>query len=391
MSRIRHCPNPECPNFHHPTGTWFVRIGSYHTAAHGTVRRVRCKSCGHTASTQTFSIHYFAKRRLPLESIFVRLRSGSSLRDIARTCHVSVSAVRSAVYRLGRQSMAAQSTLLDPYLSTAPVAFDGLQSYVTSQDFPCHITTAVDSASELVLDMTHTVLRRGGTMRPAQKQKRDAKELVWKPKSGSLTRDISLLVNEIPRFHRMPVPGKPLVLDTDEHPVYASVIGRDTALGFWKNHHLFVHRRTPVSAPRTTVNRLFPVNYIDRLLRHRMKEHTRETIAFGRHGVDQMHRAWIMAYDHNFVQPWRVRKGGDSETHAQKVGIEGGEIAKVRRVFFRDRIDMRGIELSPGMRLVWEGKIDGPPVRWNSGQKIPRPAPIPSYALREAGWRTQGV
>gem|GEM_PF-6132519 len=65
MSRIRHCPNPECPNFHH------------HTAAHGTVRRVRCKSCGHTASTRTYSIHYFAKRRPPLESIFVRLRSGT--------------------------------------------------------------------------------------------------------------------------------------------------------------------------------------------------------------------------------------------------------------------------------------------------------------------------
>jgi len=38
--------------------------------------------------------------------------------------------------------MAAQSTLLDPYLSTAPVAFDGLQSYVSGPPLPLYVHVA---------------------------------------------------------------------------------------------------------------------------------------------------------------------------------------------------------------------------------------------------------
>ena len=34
--------------------------------------------------------------------------------------------------------------------------------------------------------------------------------------------------------------------------------------------------------PSQKDNPLFAVNYLERLLRHRLKEHTRETIAFGR-------------------------------------------------------------------------------------------------------------
>lgn len=383
MSRIRHCTNPSCPNYHHPKPGWFVHIGSYHTAAHGTVHRVRCRSCNRSLSTQTFSIHYYAKRRLPLHDVFLRLRGGSSLRDIARSFHVSTTAIRSAVYRLGRQAIAAHALLSAPWTTSNHIVFDGLQSSLTAKDFPCHITVAVDAGAELVLDMTHTVLRRGGVLTPKQRVRKDQKEAVWKPRQGSLIEDISRLVRELPRFHSMPLPSRPLIIDTDEHPVYRSVIVRDLAMTFWKRWGMSEHRRTSGKAPRTRENALFPVNYLDRLVRHRMKEHTRKTIAFGRHAVDQMHRSWIMVMDHNYIQPWRVKNGDGSESHGERAGIARERIEKTLVTFFRDRVDLRGVRLTESMRMVWEGVLEGPPVRWRCGQSEARRPRIPAFVLRE--------
>ena len=388
MSRIRHCTNPSCPNFHNPKPGWFVHIGSYPTIAHGIVHRVRCRSCRRSLSSQTFSIHYCAKRRLPLNDIFLRLRGGSSLRDIARSLHVSPTAIRSAVLRLGRQSIAAHCLLTKAWSTSHNIAFDGLQSALTSKDFPCHITTAVETGAELVLDMTHTVFRRGGILTPKQRERRERREAIWKPRKGSLSRDISRLVREIPRFHTLPRPGHPMVIDTDEHPVYQAVIGRDMAMRYWGRWGMGEHRRTPGSAYRGRRNALFAVNYLDRLLRHRMKEHTRKTIAMGRHAVDQMHRAWIMAVDHNYVQPWRVRRGAESESHGERSGIDVERIRRVMGVFFRDRIDVRGVRMTESMRLVWEGRLESPPVRWRSGQTTARRPRIPAYALRELRYCT---
>lgn len=383
MSRIRHCPNPACRNYSHPAHRWYVHIGSYDTIAHGTVQRVRCRVCGRTASTQTFSVNYYAKRRLPLEPIYRRLRGGSSLRDVARTYRVSPTAIRSVVYRLARQSMAAHTRLVSDWTTTDSVVFDGLQSILTSRDFPVHITTALTGTSQFLLDMTHAVLRRGGRMRPAQIRRRDEKERIWKPNPGALRSAISLLVHEIPHFHRMPTPHSPLLVDTDNHPLYRKVLRQDMAFRFWWRFAMAVHHGTPGVAPRTGANPLFAVNYFDILLRHRMKEHSRKTIAFGRHGVDQMHRAWIMAYDHNYVQPWRIRRGTESKTHAERAGIRREAIRRMREGFFRDRIDLRGYRMSLSMLRVWTGDIAGPPVRWRTGASRPLPAPIPRFALRD--------
>ena len=69
-------------------------------------------------------------------------------------------------------------------------------------------------------------------------------------------------------------------------------------------------RLTPGTAARTTTNRLFAVNYVDRMIRHRVKEHTRESIGLGRNATMQMHRMWIFAWDHNVRQPHRVNNTG---------------------------------------------------------------------------------
>lgn len=387
MAAIRHCPNPNCPHYLKPVPGWWAPHGSYITIAHGRVRRVRCRACRATVSRQTFDIHYFAKRRLDLREIFVRQRGGSSLRDIGRELNVSRNAVQSASFRLGRQAMAGHTLLIKDWANSRHCAYDGLQSFVVSQDTPCHISHAVDSESNVVLAMTHTVLRRGGTMREDQKERRTQREKVWRPRSSALKEDISLLVSEIPRL--MAISGDPAqraVINTDRLPVYRTVMESDVGMRWMLDHKLIEHHCTDSRKPRTYRNPLFPVNYIDMLVRHRLKEHTRETIAFGRHAVHQMHRMWIMVYDHNVRQPHRVKRQNDGRTHATVAQFNGQTVEQVQREFLSERLDLRGAQMPVSIERVWRGELESPPVRWKSGQTQARPAPIPGYALRDL-WR----
>ncbi|MFP4114456.1 MAG: hypothetical protein ACOC2Y_07215 [Spirochaetota bacterium] len=48
--------------------------------------------------------------------------------------------------------------------------------------------------------------------------------------------------------------------------------------------------QTPSTSPRTIGNPLFPVNYVDRMIGHRVKEQTRESNAVGRRARTTTHR-----------------------------------------------------------------------------------------------------
>jgi hypothetical protein len=139
--------------------------------------------------------------------------------------------------------------------------------------------------------------------------------------------------------------------------------------------------RTPGSAPRTTRNPLFAVNYVDRMIRHRVKEHTRETIAMGRNATMQMMRMWIFAWDHNVRQPMRVA-GSRPECRARYAGASAADVAGLRREFYTRRRSLRGVEVPQSMRRVWLGLMVSPPVRWRVGQKRQGPV-IPAYARKD--------
>jgi len=381
MHRPAHCPNPRCPNASDPPPRWVCRFGFYDSTAHGRVQRYRCRSCHHTFSDQSLSLHYFAKRRLPLYAIWCSLLEGASLREIARRYHTSPPTVQSALLRLGRQAMAAQLQLLSALSERNCVVFDGLRSCLSSQDYPCDITTVVDPLGETILTMSHTVMRRGGTMTPAQRRCCEDKQRVWRPKRGAMSRDISLVQQEIWSYLRPCDEQLPALIDTDEHPLYRSRLRADPIAEHLRRCGQLEHRRTPGSAPRTIANRLFAVNYIDRLLRHRLKEHTRESIAIGRNATMQMHRAWIFAFDHNCLREYRV-KHPQLGCHSEQGAISSELVHSLARGFFRQRIEVRGLEVPETIRRVWLGKLDGPPLRWKVGQKGSS-VRIPGYALRD--------
>jgi hypothetical protein len=350
------------------------------------VRRYRCRACGRTMGDQTESLHYYAKRRLPLRAVWATLAGGACLREVAYRYRCSPMAVQNAVLRLGRQAMAAQSQMLTHLNPRSQVCFDGLRSFVTAQDYPCDLTTVVDRAGETVLSIHHTITARGGKMTRAQEKRNLVKMAVWRPEKGGMTRDISHVIDEIWDYLR-PTVDQPALIDTDEHPIYRSLLNTDPRLRHFAACGLVRHRRTPGSAPRTRYNPLFPVNYVDRLLRHRVKEHMRETIAFGRHASLQMHRAWLFAWEHNAHRPWRVRVP-DAGCHAQhgtpelSPAVEPEGIDGARRQFFTRRIRLRGCAVPPSIRLVWLAELETPPVRWRKGQ-AGTTVYVPAYAERD--------
>jgi hypothetical protein len=142
-----------------------------------------------------------------------------------------------------------------------------------------------------------------------------------------------------------------------------------------------IHRRTPSTAPRTTENWLFPVNYVDRLLRHRLKEHTRETIAIGRNAVMQMHRAWLFAWDHNAMREHRVKRPQEG-VHAHWTGIPDRALTAVKRQFFQRRLAPPSTMIPETIRQVWLGELQTPPVRWRCGQRGTM-VRIPGFAIRD--------
>jgi transposase-like protein len=364
MPLPRYCRNPDCIAFSQRHQNWFVSNGTYWTIAHGQVQRFKCKFCGTGMGAQTESIYYYSKRRLNYQRILSRVRGGSSLRDIGRELGCSPTAAANAVLRLGRQSMAAEVNLLCGLPSSGSLCFDGLLSCVTSSDYPSQITTLGDRKTELILSMTHAVTERGGTRTESQEKRIQAKRARWKPGKGALSQSISLLVSELAGYGS----GQPLRIDTDEHPLYPPAITCEPRLRWHRENQLVKHRRTPGSAPRTTSNPLFLMNYIDRMIRHRMKEHTRETIAIGRNSTYQMHRMWIFAHDHNLRQPKRVAPVG-VETRIEQAGVPPGVIKRVTREFYSRRIAVAKLPVPESMRMVWQGRLETPPVRWRVGQK----------------------
>ena len=221
------CPNHSCRNHSDPPRHWRIRYGSYATAAHGDVQRYQCRACGSTMSNQTESLHYFAKRRLPLKAVTDSFCAGASLREIARLYRVSPMAVQNGLLRIGRQAMAAQLRLLASMNERSHLVFDGLRSCVTSQDYPCDITTVVDAAGETILTMTHSIFTRGGRKTRKQERRTRLKYQVWRPEPGGVSGDISLLVNELWDYLR-PRGTLGVLIDTDEHPLYLPTNIRST-------------------------------------------------------------------------------------------------------------------------------------------------------------------
>jgi len=99
---------------------------------------------------------------------------------------------------------------------------------------------------------------------------------------------------------------------SDKHKTYPFAIRRIT----WCD---IEHRTADSRKPRSSWNPLFEINTTDMLIRHCLKDQTRETIAFGKRSNHSFYRFAIFAVWRNYIKLRRERRC--SQTPAMMIGL----------------------------------------------------------------------
>ena len=346
MHPFSFCPNPTCP--HHqvaPEGSWYVALGFYYTKCFGDVPRYRCKTCGRTFSSQTFSLDYFAKKRLDYRQLERLVSSSMSQRALSRHFKVSLGTINNRIQRLSHQSLATHALLRPQAAPREPVCIDGFVSFDRSQYFPNNITISLTAHSQFILSLTHATLRRSGRCTDTQKHR---KNLLYRSvtfEKAALQRSFSELLDQL-YSERCTALTSPSLLITDEKPDYAWALTRH--ISRFSLHHLTVNSK----APRTLHNPLFASNYIDRELRKDLADHRRETVCFPRNVANMLNRLVVYLGWHNYEKPFRIGQSIES-THAEHAGIKKMAIYKARLTQFKQRAFLTRTHLFPHERKLW--------------------------------------
>jgi transposase-like protein len=314
--------------------TEFIAWGTYSTKAFGEVPRFRCTACGHTFSTQTFRVDYYAKRIIDYSDLLARLVSTASLSALGRAIAASTDTISNRVSRASRQTLAFESRLSRTRHPSEDLAADGFESFCVSQFFPNNITILVGSESQFVYAADHATLRRKGRMTKGQKARRIELEGRFRADPRGIERSFTRIASESLRV--LSDEGRAAIaLWTDEHQAYPRGIAASPCAQALNKLGRLVHRTVSSRAARTRANPLFPVNYLDRELRKDLHEHVRESVCFGRNVNRQMERLSLYLFYHNFIKAHRTRWGPIS--NAVVAGYDAAQIATALVGLWTDR------------------------------------------------------
>jgi len=349
------CPNSNCQNHLEPqSSNWFLSAGFHPTKAFGPVPRFRCRSCGRTFSTQTFSIDYYAKRRVDYEDLLTRHANAESVRGMSRALGLSCGTVLNRVERLSRQAVAVHAELRPEARNLERITADGFVSFDVSQYFPSEIAISITASSRFFLDLSHATRKRSGAMTEAQ-QKRAA-EIYPKVafEHGAVGRGFQDLLTSLHEEPRFSIP-KFLLLITDEKKEYASALERSALYKEQDEEHRVVHARVSSKLPRTYQNPLFPSNYLDREIRKDQANHHRETTCFNRNVANGMARLVCYLVHHNYWKRFLIKaRIEDERVHGEVAGIDRRHIDEALAAMFERRFFLSRIKLPATLAKIWK-------------------------------------
>lgn len=374
MDTFLFCPNTACQLHEEGRGpTWYASRGSYYTKAFGTVRRYRCNCCGHWFSQQSFSIDYYAKRKINYPELLLRHASSSSGRAISRTMGISPDSVQNRLDRLARQALGIHAALLPLIRTQEAVCVDGFVSFDVSQYFSSEVTISITSDSRFVLDLSQANRRRSGTMTAGQKKRACQLYAQSSLEHGGISRTFREILDSLsiiwPR-----TAYAPLVITTDEKPDYVRILDRHPLFRSQNEEHRVIHQAINSHLPRTFSNPLFASNYLDREIRKDLANHHRETACFSRNVANGLCRLAAYLCHHNYFKRFCINAPCvDNTLHGEAAGIPRAAIEKELSSFFSERYFLSRVKLLPTLERIWAKKSPTP--------RKKNPDYVPAYAL----------
>lgn len=320
------CPRPECPQ--HGEGLPRFRCrrlkATYRRKCDGrVVPRFRCHACRRGFSQQSFAASYYLKRPELSVPIAKAIVNGAAHRQVARVVGCAHSTVTKRVARLGRHAQLLHRICLaqSPPI-WEPLNFDDFEAFTGSQFHPCGIGTTVGHHSWFLYGLGFAPHRRGGKLSAAQKRRQAHWDRVAGPQrrdpyARSLRRQLEILVPK--------ACVRPIVLISDDKRDYARATREHERRGELV-HRVFPNpKRGAKGSPRTPAAKardraMFAVDALHRFLRHSLKPHVRETIAFGRRTEAQLERGHLFAVFRNLIK-LRSERRPRSITPAMWIGL----------------------------------------------------------------------
>ncbi len=374
MGAIPFCPNPRCQ--HHlraPRARWYSCIGAHPTQAFGPVPRFRCRSCGRTFSTQTFSIDYWAKKVVDYRDLLTRHASSASVRAIGRGLGLSCGSVLNRFDRLSRQALALHASLRPLARRYESVCADGLVGFDVSQYFVNEITISVTAGSRFVLDFSHATRRRSGRMTAAQHERSGELYARVEFERAAVARSFRDILDSLDK-ERPPSQWRPLVLITDEKGEYAEAIHASRLWREQDESRRIAHIPVSSRLPRTFRNPLFPSNYLEREIRKDQAGHHRETTCFSRNVSNAMARLACYLIHHNYRKRYSAKAPvWDRRVHADVAGIAREEVDRAVEDMFSRRDFLSRISLPRTLERIWKRQFMTP--------LKTKPEYLPAFAL----------
>ena len=370
MPKPHFCPNPscDCHSLDPPTSGdhWYRKNGFYPTGAFGSVQRYKCLHCGRGFSDQTFSIDYYAKRKIPYKKILNQLISTGSIRDMSRELHATTGSIQNRIDRLARQCIASHGRLLDKVRLREDLAADGFESFTVSQFFPCAIHLLAGCDSQYLYFTNYVTMRRKGRMTEEQKEQRKNLEKIYRADKKGVQKRFRELINAAVAVWKRGIVDY-LVLHTDEKPDYFRAIHRGSDAEELIQEGKWLHTWTNSKEKRTGANPLFAVNYLDRQIRKDLCEHVRETVCFGRNVSECMSRIAVYLWHHNYKKPFRVNGYGKHFRHAELAGLTRQEINDAVKGMMSVRRFLSLEPIEPALKRVWLKELETP--LWGKGSE----------------------
>lgn len=368
------CPNLGCDR-HEPVedqDRWFNKRGTHPNRQVGPVQRFRCKACGKTFSTRTFSVHFATQVPIDLMRLLRSVNSASGIRAMAREFGVTEKVILNRLSRMARQALGLHAELRRGIVLKEDLTADGFESFVGSQYWPNNFTLLVGSESQYLYSVDYAQLRRKGRMTEAQRRQRDELKRQVVLASSQTERSFARVVTEMGYLWASGTDKPVMTLATDRHRCYRRVITGDRELVEEEASGRFVHLQIDSRSPRSRGNPLFSVNYFDREIRKDQACHVRETVQWSRDVNHSMDRMWLYGVWHNCFKAWRIRSP-DRGTHAEYAGVAKPDLEQGKRRFFARRYFFSHLSFSDSMWRTW---VRG----WLTPGKLIAPT-VPAYVM----------